>query len=226
MSSRTQGRRKAPVEPVLDDWDASEPEDGPASLAAPESSSSSSSSSTGTRLPFNGQPPRVLSRPEAGRGTGKEDIWGSDRNGIGGRAPAQGKKLWEEANQSRPAVQPVFSSTRVLPQSVLAPSLASSSSPFSSSSSPGAASGAALPSVAGAPPPRILRRERLSEAEEAARRAALSQGQAERKTLQQREEEYRRARERIFGTSGSSDKEQRANKSGSSTPSERAPPSR
>lgn len=85
------------MEPVLDDWDASEPEDGAASLAAPESSSSSSSSSTGTRPPSNGQPPRVLSRPVAGRGTGEEDVWGSDRDGIGGRAPVQGKKLWEEA---------------------------------------------------------------------------------------------------------------------------------
>lgn len=103
------------------------------------------------------------------------------------------------SNRSAPPAQPLMSANRTLPSTILAPCLSSTSSPSVKSSALASASGSTPDEYAARPPPQILRREKAGYGPGGASEAG-GQGQAKPKTLAEREDEYRRARERIFGT--------------------------
>lgn len=97
------------------------------------------------------------------------------------------------SNKTAPPAQPLLANGRSLPSSILAPRISSHSPGSSSPSAPGNSD-----EYNSRPPPQILRREQRKDEGAGANSAAH---QMQKKTLAEREDEYRKARERIFGTS-------------------------
>lgn len=93
------------------------------------------------------------------------------------------------SNRDAPQPQPLLMN-RSLPSTVLSPRL------YSSPSSSSGGGGDYQHAVTAPPPPQILRREKVQSLA-----GANDRGNEKKKSLKEREEEYKRARERIFGSS-------------------------
>ncbi|UZJ51306.1 hypothetical protein CBS101457_000626 [Exobasidium rhododendri] len=173
MSIKFKPTKKAvESETVIDDWEASESE-------GDDSHREKGCSKDVKLLPSS----RIVDT--------QQDAWGGDgsvydrlKNGnqSSSSLPQNGRILWQEANRDDPQPQPVLTN-RSLPSTVLNPRLTSSTYRGNDHLQPTAP-----------PPPQILRREKAGYG-----KTVNDKSNEQQKTLKEREEEYRKARERIFG---------------------------
>ncbi|PWZ00925.1 hypothetical protein BCV70DRAFT_199294 [Testicularia cyperi] len=128
------------------------------------------------------------------------------------------KQEWSRANEQAPTAVPIVqTSLRSLPSSAYGQTIAAVSGSSSSSSNKNTSS---VP--AGAPaPPRILQRPKTVAPgvhSDGSFTGGTSSGQQEQKSIQQRQEEYRLARARIFGSAADNKNENETERPPSSDP--------